>query len=360
MAANVGSPGILAELVSGLATHLNVDSYAKIVKEKSILRHLQQASIETVQEIADDPSDVDGILNRAESRLIKVSINTLGGDVEPYADSVHGVFNQVFQWSRENRPVTGITSGFSKLDDLTTGWAGGDSIIIGARPGVGKTALMLANARAVLKQGIPVHFFSLEMTKQQLILRLAAMEANVSLQAMRKGGCSSDDLANLQFCKNEIAKWPFTIDDESRMDMRKIRSRARKVKMQKGTDFIQIDYMGLIKPIKRLQNRHEEVSEISAEIKDLAKELNVPIQTAAQLNRKTDGAPILSDLKESGSIEQDADHVLFLHRNPEELESVGQNVPYHLILAKQRNGPTGTIKAFYSSWRALFKESKDD
>jgi len=369
----VGSPGILGELLVGFATHLNVGSYIKIVKDKGLLRCLQSACSTIVQDIADAPDSVPDVLDRAETAIFRVTNMGITQSTVPASEEIDKAIAliEIFQ-SRKGR-LPGLPTGFHKLDEYTGGWKGGEMIVLAARPGQGKTALGLTFAKHALSQrydeaadawkkpGYGVGVFSLEMTNEQLMLRLLASHASERLQAIRQGQLDDHSLQKLRMVAGDMKEWPLYLDDSSFLTINQLRAKARRMKDRHKIDMLVIDYLQLLRSesVQAKDNRQNEVAEISRGIKALAKELNIPIIILAQLNRKSEEGkqePALHNLRESGAIEQDADVVLLLHRPDENKDSEeGQAsgggykdiIPYKLIIAKQRNGPTDKLDILF-------------
>lgn len=368
LAEAVGSPGILAELAAGLATHLNVGSYIAIVKDKSALRHLQHACANISQAVVDGQDSVSGVLDMAEREIFAICGNEerTKGAVSN-AEAVKERVAQIIAQATTKREVDGIPCGIKWVDDLTSGWHGGEMIVLAARPGIGKTALALHCARyAAAKQwnepgqcfvepGHPVGVFSLEMTTRELTNRNLSAATAIPLRNIRRGDLTEQERDKLAIIAEDFAKFPIHIDDTGHCTITQLRSKARRMKQRHGIELLIIDYLQLLKSESEQSrdNRTNEVAEISRGIKALAKELNIPIIVLAQLNRKSDEAnqePKLHNLKESGSIEQDADIVLLLHKDSEGL--------YSLNIAKGRNIGTDKQPIFFEGATQRFSEMK--
>ena len=370
LAEAVGSPGILAELLVGFANHLNVGSYIRIVKEKSLLRTLQLACSTIVQDIAEMPDSVASVLDRAESAIFHVTNLGLTQSTVPARDEIDKAILMIESFQGKARKFQGIQTGFHKLDEMTSGWKPGEMIVLAARPGQGKTALALTFARHALKHryddsqdawkmpGYPVGVFSLEMTNEQLMLRMLASCAEESLGRIRSGDLDPQSMQKLRLVAGDMREWPLYLDDSSFLSINQLRGKARRMKDRHGIEMLVIDYLQLLRSdsAQAKDNRQNEVAEISRGIKALAKELSIPIIILAQLNRRSEEGkqePALHNLRESGAIEQDADVVLMLHRpGPEKDDDgnerqVGPIIPYNLIIAKQRNGPTDKLDILF-------------
>ncbi len=370
LAEAVGSPGILAELLVGFANHLNVGSYIRIVKEKSLLRCLQLACSTIVQDIAEMPDSVASVLDRAESAIFHVTNLGLTQSTVPAREEIDKALALIESFQKKTRKFQGIQTGFHKLDEATSGWKPGEMIVLAARPGQGKTALALTFARRALeerydeatdgykKPGHGVGVFSLEMTNEQLMLRLLASYGSESLGRIRSGNLDDHSMQKLRLIAADMREWPLYLDDSSFLSINQLRGKARRMKDRYNIELLIIDYLQLLRSdsAQAKDNRQNEVAEISRGIKALAKELSIPIIILAQLNRRSEEAkqePALHNLRESGAIEQDADVVLMLHRpNPEKDDEdnpipTGEIIPYNLIIAKQRNGPTDKLDILF-------------
>jgi replicative DNA helicase len=370
LAEAVGSPGILAELLVGFATHLNVGTYIKIVKDKSLLRCLQSACSAIVQDIAEMPDSVASVLDRAESAIFHVTNLGLTNSTVPAREEIDKAIALIERFQNRRGQLQGLPTGFHRLDELTAGWKAGEMIVLAARPGQGKTALALTFTRHALKQryddatdswkmpGHAVGMFSLEMTNEQLMLRLLASCGSESLGRIRSGDLDDHAMQKLRDIAADMRQWPLYLDDSSFLTINQLRGKARRMKDRHGIEMLVIDYLQLLRSesAQAKDNRQNEVAEISRGIKALAKELAIPIIILAQLNRKSEEArqePALHNLRESGAIEQDADVVLLLHRPDPEKDDEGNErqtgpiIPYHLIIAKQRNGPTEKLDILF-------------
>lgn len=374
MAEAVGSPGILAELAAGLATHLNVESYIKIVKDKSLLRRLQDACANIVQNIGDTPASVSEVLDKAESEIFQVTNLGLTNSTVEARREIDRALSLIDGFRNRKGQLFGIPTGFHRLNELTTGWQKGDMVVLAARPGVGKTALALTFAKHAMlqrydekldnwvKPGYGVGVFSLEMTNAQLMLRLLASYASESLQKIRKGDLDDDAMQKLRMIGEDMKEWPLYLDDSSYLTINQLRGKARRMKDRYNIDLLVIDYLQLLhsESDQAKDNRQNEVAEISRGIKSLAKELDIPIIVLAQLNRKSEegkSEPALHNLRESGAIEQDADVVLMLHKEEgEEGAEATPLKPYKLIIAKQRNGPTDKLDIIFNSQYTRFDD----
>ncbi len=370
LAEPLDSPGILAELLVGFATHLNVGSYIRIVKDKSLLRCLQSACATIVTDIADMPDSVSDVLDRAESAIFHVTNQGLTNSTVSAREEIDRAITLIENFQKRKGNLQGLPTGFHKLDELTAGWKAGEMIVLAARPGQGKTALGLTFARHALdrrydeatdswkKPGYAVGIFSLEMTNEQLMLRMLASYASERLQDIRQGTLTEHSLQKLRMIAADMKEWPLYLDDSSFLTINQLRGKARRMKDRYGIELLVIDYLQLLRSesTQAKDNRQNEVAEISRGIKALAKELAIPIIILAQLNRRSEEAgaePALHNLRESGAIEQDADMVMLLHRPDATKDEDGNErpqdtiIPYKLNIAKQRNGPTDRLDILF-------------
>ncbi|MBR8661276.1 MULTISPECIES: replicative DNA helicase [Brevibacillus] len=345
----VGGVTYLTEIARSVPTAANIEYYARIVEEKSLLRRL----ILTATKIANDgysrEDDVTQILADAERYILEIAQNRNSGGFVPIRDVLLETYERIEFLSQRRGDVTGIPSGYPDLDKMTSGFQRSDLIILAARPSVGKTAFALNVAQNVAaRAGETVAIFSLEMAASQLVQRMICAEGNLDASRMRTGWLEEDDWQKLTMAIGTLAKAPIYIDDTPGITVQDIRAKCRRLQAEKGLGLIVIDYLQLIQGRGRGENRQQEVSEISRTLKGIARELNVPIIALSQLSRsveqRQDKRPMMSDIRESGSIEQDADIVAFLYRDDYyDKETENKNV-IEVIIAKQRNGPTGTVE----------------
>lgn len=344
----VGGVTYLSQLANAVPTAANVDYYAAIIEEKSMLRRLIREATEIVTE-GFSGSDVNDLLNEAERRILDISNRKYTGFI-PIKDALMEVFERIEFLHTHRGGTTGIPSGFIDLDKMTSGFQRSDLIIVAARPSVGKTAFALNIAQNVgVRAKETVAIFSLEMSASQLVQRMICAEANVDAGRMRTGYLESEDWEKVTMAIGTMAEAPIFIDDSATITVADIRAKCRRLKKERGLGLIVIDYLQLIQGRGRSsENRQQEVSEISRNLKAIARELEVPVIALSQLSRsveqRQDKRPMMSDLRESGSIEQDADIVAFLYRDDYyDKESDRQNI-IEIIIAKQRNGPVGTVE----------------
>lgn len=348
---NAGGVSYLASLVDNIPSAANVTYYSKIVKEKAILRGLIGAATEIITKSYDTEKDVENILDEAEHTIFEISENKIKPAFYPIKEIVKDSFRTIEKLYEKKELVTGVPTGFEKLDDLTSGLQKSDLIIIAGRPSMGKTALALNITQHIaIEKGIPVALFSLEMAKEQLSLRMLASEAKVDSQRLRKGFLGETDWPKLTTAAGRLSEAPIFIDDTPAITVLEMKAKARRLKSETDLGLIVLDYLQLMRGIKFKDSREQEISEISRSLKALAKELNIPVVALSQLNRRvedrTNKRPQLADLRESGAIEQDADVITFIYRD--EVYNRSEDNPEkgmaEIIIGKQRNGPVGMIK----------------
>ncbi|HEY4579368.1 MAG TPA: replicative DNA helicase [Savagea sp.] len=346
---NVGGMVYLSELATSVPTAANVTHYAKIVEEKALLRRLIKVATTIVEDGFSREDEVESVIAEAEKKMMEVSSRKNAGDFKPIADVLVDTYQNIEVLSSRKGEVTGVPTGFTDLDDITAGFQKNDLIIVAARPSVGKTAFALNVAQNVAtKAGENVAIFSLEMGADQLVMRMLCAEGNINAQALRTGDLIDEDWSKLAMAVGTLSNAGIYIDDSPGIRVNEIRSKCRRLKQEHGLGMIVIDYLQLIAGSgKPGENRQQEVSDISRSLKGLARELEVPVIALSQLSRgveqRQDKRPMMSDLRESGSIEQDADIVSFLYREDYyEKETTAKDV-IEIIIAKQRNGPTGTV-----------------
>lgn len=344
----VGGITYVTELPASIETTSNLNSYVKIVEDKSILRKLIKASAEIMEESYTKQDDVAGVLDGAEKRVFDIAQKKTSSDFEPISIVLERGFEQIEKMFNNKGETTGVPTGFPELDAKTSGLQPGDMILIAARPSMGKTTFALNIAQyAAIREGKSVVIFSLEMSKEQLAYKLLCAEANIDMLKLRTGELEDNDWERIAKASGPIAASKIYIDDTAGVSVMEMRSKCRRLKIEHGIDMIVIDYLQLMSG-SNSESRQQEVSEISRSIKALAKEMHCPVIALSQLSRapeqRADHRPMLSDLRESGSIEQDADLVMFLYRDEYyNKETEDKNVA-ECIIAKQRNGPVGTVK----------------
>jgi replicative DNA helicase len=337
----------VTEISDSVPTTANLASYIKIVSEKSILRKLIKSSTEIIESCYNDQSNVEEVIDKAEKRIFEIAETKSTSDFEPISAVLERSLEQIEKLFNNKGTITGVGSGFKDLDAKTSGFQPGDMILIAARPSMGKTTFALNICEhAALREGKSVVIFSLEMSKEQLAYKLLCSEANVDMLALRTGNLEEKDWENIARAAGPLAAAKIYIDDTAGISVMEMRSKCRRLKMEYGIDLIMIDYLQLMSGSG--ESRQQEVSEISRNIKAIAKEMQCPVIALSQLSRapeqRADHRPMLSDLRESGSIEQDADLAMFLYRDEYyNKETEDKNIG-ECIIAKQRNGPVGTVK----------------
>jgi len=346
---SVGGVTYLSNLVSSVPTTANVKYYAKIVEDKSTLRKLIRSSSELMEKCYSGSEEVPSILEKAEKDIFDISQKAMTHDFEPMSKILEKGFNEIERLYKNKGAITGIPTGFSEIDSKTSGFQKGDFILIAARPSMGKTAFALNIAQyAAIRNKNTVAIFSLEMSKESLAQRMLCAEANIDMLKLRTGNLDDDDWIRLARSAGPLAEAKIFIDDTPGISVTEMRSKCRRLKLEYGLDLIIIDYLQLMQGRTRSENRQQEVSDISRSLKALAKEMNTPVISLSQLSRapesRSDHRPMLSDLRESGSIEQDADVVCFLYRDEYYNKDTDKKNIAEVIIAKQRNGPTGTVE----------------
>jgi replicative DNA helicase len=346
---DVGGLSYLTELANAVPTAANVGHYAKIVEEKSILRRLIRVATGIVEDGYAREDEVEALLSEAEKKVMEVANRKNAGDFKHIKDVLVNTYDNIEQLQNRKGDVTGIPTGFKDLDKMTAGFQRNDLIIVAARPSVGKTAFALNIAQNVaIRASENVAIFSLEMGAEQLVMRLLCAEGNIDAQALRTGALSTEDWGKLTMAMGSLSNSGIYIDDTPGVRVSELRAKCRRLAQEHGLGMILIDYLQLIQGSgKPGENRQQEVSEISRSLKALARELKVPVIALSQLSRgveqRQDKRPMMSDIRESGSIEQDADIVAFLYRDDYyDKETENKNM-IEIIIAKQRNGPTGTV-----------------
>ncbi|WP_163538794.1 replicative DNA helicase [Gracilibacillus sp. YIM 98692] len=347
---DTGGVSYLSDLANAVPTAANIIYYCRIVEEKAILRRLIRTATDIVTDSYSKEDEVEEVLNESEKRILEVSNRKNASSFKNIKDVLIEVYDNIDLLHKNSGEVTGIASGFRDLDRITSGFQRNDLIIVAARPSVGKTAFALNIAQNVaIKTDENVAIFSLEMGAEQLVSRMLCAEGNIDAQRLRTGALEEEDWGRLSMAMGSLSNAGIFIDDTPGIRVSEIRSKCRRLKQEHGLGMILIDYLQLIQGSgNSKENRQQEVSEISRALKGLARELNVPLISLSQLSRgvetRQDKRPMMSDLRESGSIEQDADIVGFLYRDDYyDQESEKQNI-IEIIIAKQRNGPVGTVE----------------
>jgi len=346
----IGGVSYLSDLANSVPTAANIEYYAKIVSEKSILRRLIRTATNIAQEGYNREDDVDGLLDDAERSIMEVAQRKNTGAFQSIKDVLVKTYDNIEMLHNRKGEITGIPTGFTELDRMTAGFQRNDLIIVAARPSVGKTAFALNIAQNVAtKTDENVAIFSLEMGADQLVMRMLCAEGNINAQNLRTGNLTPEDWEKLTMAMGSLSNAGIYIDDTPGIKVSEIRAKCRRLKQESGLGMVLIDYLQLIQGSGRnKENRQQEVSEISRSLKALARELEVPVIALSQLSRgveqRQDKRPMMSDIRESGSIEQDADIVAFLYRDDYyDKETENKNI-IEIIIAKQRNGPVGTVQ----------------
>jgi len=346
----IGGVSYLSELADAVPTAANVEYYARIVEEKSVLRRLIRTATSIAQDSYTREDEVDVLLNEAEKKIMEISQRKHSGAFQNIKDVLVQAYDNIEMLHNRKGEITGIPTGFTELDRMTAGFQRSDLIIVAARPSVGKTAFALNIAQNVAtKTNENVAIFSLEMSAQQLVMRMLCAEGNINAQNLRTGKLTPEDWGKLTMAMGSLSNAGIYIDDTPSIRVSEIRAKCRRLKQESGLGMVLIDYLQLIQGSGRnRENRQQEVSEISRSLKALARELEVPVIALSQLSRsveqRQDKRPMMSDIRESGSIEQDADIVAFLYRDDYyDKDSENKNI-IEIIIAKQRNGPVGTVQ----------------
>ncbi len=354
-----GGADYLHELAAFVPTAASASYYASIVSEKAVLRRLIEAGTRIAQSGYESQGEVSELVNEAQSEIFKVASDTAGEDFVALNTSIEDAIQEMEMAQNRGGELTGIATGFTELDQMTHGLHGGQLVILAARPAMGKSTLALDIARnAAITQGKSTIFFSLEMGRAEIAMRLLSAESATSLQSMRKGMLAEKDWSKIAATRGKINDAPLFIDDSPNMTLVEIRAKCRRLAQQTDLKMVVIDYLQLLTSGKKVESRQQEVSEFSRALKLLAKELGVPVIAISQLNRQTeqskDKKPELSHLRESGSLEQDADVVVLLHREGVFEKDHPRAGEADLILAKQRNGPTGTVVVAFQGHYSRF------
>ena len=364
----IGGKSYLASLANAVPTAANIVHYAKIVAKKSVLRKLIDNSSQIIANAYNETEEIDKILDESEQKIFAVSQKHIRQDFTPVKPILEEAFDRIDELHKNKGKLRGVPTGFADLDNILAGLQKSNLIILGARPSVGKSSLALDLVRhAATREKIPVGIFSLEMSKEEVIDRLICAEANIDLWKLRTSRLSdsgeNEDFSRIGHAMGILSEAPIFVDDTANINVMEMRTMARRLQAEHGLKLLVIDYLQLMEGRGKTDNRVQEVSEISRSLKGLARELDIPIVALSQLSRgiesRTDQRPKLSDLRESGSIEQDADVVLFIYREDKtKTDSENKNIA-EIMVAKHRNGPIGSVKLFfneqYTSFRNLDK-----
>ncbi len=347
-----GGPAYISSLVDGVPKSANIEHYARIVKEKSILRSLIEAGNRIINQCYEGEAAAEDLLDEAQKQVFAIAEGSLRGGFVPVKELAGMTLAYIDRLHEHKELITGLPTGFERLDELTSGLQNGDLIILAARPSIGKTALALNVMQHVAtRAGRTAAIFSLEMSKEQLLMRMLCAQARVDAHRLRTGKVQTEEWKRLIRAFDELNEARIFIDDTPGISIFEMRAKARRLKAERGLDFLIVDYLQLVRGRARYENRTQEVSDISRSLKGLAKELGVPLLALSQLSRAPeqsgDHRPQLSHLRESGSIEQDADVVLMIFREDVYKETEDNKGKAEIIIAKQRNGPTDTVELVF-------------
>lgn len=356
---DVGGATYLATLTEIVPTPSNIAEYCKIVEEKALLRKLIETASHILSSAYEPKEDVEEILDEAERKIFNIVQKRRVENFYHVKDLILSTFERIEKLYHTKGGITGVPTGFPDLDSMTSGLQPSDLIIIAARPSMGKTAFALNIAQnAAIRYKIPVAIFSLEMSKEQVVQRMLCAESNVDSHKLRTGKLEEEDWPRLARAMGPLSEAPIYIDDTPGITSLEIRAKARRLKAEKGLGLVVIDYLQLISSRNQSETRQQEISEISRSLKAMARELNVPVLALSQLSRapdaRADHRPVLSDLRESGSLEQDSDLVAFLYRENYYNPDTDKKNIVEVIIAKQRNGPTGKVELLWLSQYTKF------
>jgi replicative DNA helicase len=365
----VGGMAYLARLVDAVPTSANIEYHCRILRDKSILRRLIESATDIIQNAYEAPAgDVDETLDRAESLIFQIAQASRRQGFVPIKSVLWPTFERIEELQRSPGAVTGVASGFADLDNLTAGFQRGDLVVVAGRPSMGKTALALNFAQhAAIAGEVPTAIFSLEMSKESLVQRMLCAEGRVDAGRLRRGRLRDDEYTRLATAAGHLNTAPIWIDDSPAISPLELRAKARRLAADADIGLLLVDYMQLMTGPRNVENRQQEISAISRALKAIAKELNLPVIALSQLSRgpeqRTEHRPLLSDLRESGAIEQDADLVMFVYREEQYrkegdmFDESGESLEgkAELIIGKQRNGPTGTVHLYFHKHYTLFE-----
>ena len=365
-----GGVDYLAELVDAVPTTANLEYHAKIVRDKAILRRLIETATSVISEAYEGRSTAGDLLDTAESRIFQISQERGDEGFMRIKEMLWPTMERIESLQRSGKSITGVASGFVDLDEMTSGFQKAELVIVAARPSMGKTALCLNLAtHASVEAECGVAIFSLEMSKEALVQRMLCSEAMVDSQRVRQGRLRDEDFTRLARAAGVLQNCKLWIDDTPALNLLEMRSKARRLKVEQDIGLVIVDYLQLMRGPERAENRVQEISEISRSLKGLAKELDIPVVALSQLSRASeqrggDRRPILSDLRDSGAIEQDADIVIFIHRpemyeGPVDKDGNSLEGKAEIIVGKHRNGPTGTVELFFHKSFTRFESFTD-
>lgn len=361
----VGGAAYLADLARGVASAANAEYYAGLVRDKAMARHLISSCTDIIAESFEPGHDVRVLLNDAEQSIFAISQRSSGRTYKDAAELTRQTFDELLARANRRELVTGVSTGYSRLDNMTAGLQPSDLIILAARPSMGKTAFALNIAmRAAIRANVGVVVYSLEMSMQQLIMRMLCAWGKVDASRVRRGYLNDEDWQGLHDAGEVFSKAPIYIDDSPSLSTLELRARTRRLKTEKNIGLVVVDYLQLMRSSRRTDSRELEISDISRNLKAMAKELNVPVIALSQLNRKLEERtgdkkrPMLSDLRESGAIEQDADVIMFIYREAAYLKAE-ERPPVdkaEIIIGKQRNGPVGVVELMFAPAYTAFED----
>jgi replicative DNA helicase len=360
---DIGSEGYLGELAENVATSGNIRHYASIVREKATLRQLISAAAEITTDCFSNDREAQEVLDAAEGKIFDISESRIRNKLEHIGLLLPHTFDEIENYAKGG--ASGVPTGFARLDEMTTGLQKTDLVIVGGRPSMGKTAFCLSIAlHASVKAGYPTAIFSLEMSKSQLVQRMLCAEAQVNMHALRSGTLPKRDYPKLNIAAGRLSPAPLYIDDTPAITVLELKAKARRLKAQNDLALIIVDYLQLMSPSVKTDSIQQDISQISRSLKSVAKELDVPVIALSQLSRAVeqrsgDKRPQLSDLRESGAIEQDADVVMFVYRAEKYEETPDNEGKAEIIVGKQRNGPTGIVNVAFIKEFAKFENLSD-
>lgn len=356
----IGGVTYLTNLINSVPTAANIEYYIKIIEEKSILRNLINSATKIISMGYEEKEDAKVLLDKAEHLVFEISQRNIRQSFVPIKELITDSYEKIEDLYHREEFITGVSSGFDEFDEITTGFQPSEFIVIAGRPAMGKTAFCMSIAQyASISKNTPVAIFSLEMSKSQLVQRMLCSEARIDAHNLRKGRLAEKDWAPLSMAAGRLASASIFIDDTAGITCLEIKAKARRLKAQHNLGLVIIDYLQLISSSGRIENRQQEISEISRSLKGLARELNVPVIAVSQLSRaveqRIERRPRLSDLRESGAIEQDADLVVFIYREEYYKPKTEKKGIAEVIISKQRNGPTGKVELTFVKEYAKFE-----
>lgn len=357
----VGGGAYISQLINAVPSAINIESYAHMVEETSIRRNLLDAASDIAQFAYDEEQSINDVVDRSERALFAISQKRASRDLRPVQEVVDSYYSWVENLYEHRGEVMGVPSGFRDLDMLLGGFQRSDLLILAARPGVGKTSLMLTLALKAAERGRTIAVFSLEMSAEQLVQRMISQISHIDAQRLRLGRLRDDEWPQFTDAIGHLAELPIYIDDTPSISVLQLRTKCRRLASERSLDMAFVDYLQLMTTEARSDNRVQEVSYISRSLKGLARELDLPLMTASQLSRaveqRAEKIPVLSDLRESGSLEQDADIVMFIYRDEMYHPETEKPRIADIIIAKHRNGPTGTVQLFFNSRLTQFADA---